>query len=121
MTSTRRISALFVVLLLAAGAPAALAAVDLEGRYAVAGVNPGGGSGYDGVVEVFRTGETYRVVWQIGAQSFVGTGILYDGVFSIAYNGGLAVYRPGPGGTLKGQWTLTGEQRLGSETWQKNQ
>lgn len=95
------------------------AVAGIEGRYTVTGINPTGGGSYRGVATVRRTGETYRVVWRVAGRTFVGTGISLGGVLSIAYNGGLAVYRPGPDGAFEGQWAPTGSTRLGTERWRR--
>ena len=56
-----------------------LAFADPVGRYTVTGSNPGSNPGsngrYSGTVTVERTGDTFRVTWDIGRQTFVGTGI----------------------------------------------
>ena len=48
---------------------------DPVGRYSVVGTNPGNKGRYSGTVRVERTGDTFRVTWDIGTQTFVGTGI----------------------------------------------
>lgn len=90
-----------------------------EGRYTVAGTSPTGGRAYRGVVTVRRTGATYRVVWRVEGQRYVGTGINFGGILSIAYNGGVAVYRPSPDGSVTGRWAPNGSTRLGTEDWRR--
>jgi hypothetical protein len=51
---------------------------DPAGRYSVVGTNPGNKARYSGTVRVERTGQTFRVTWDIGTQTFVGTGIGSD-------------------------------------------
>ncbi len=48
---------------------------DPTGRYTVRGTNPGDSKPYTGQVLVARTGQTYQVLWSIGGQTYVGTGI----------------------------------------------
>ncbi len=92
-------------------------AQSVAGNYSITGSNPGGRGSYRGVVVVRQTGQTYVVAWQVGSQRYVGRGILYNGVFSVAYNGGLAVYSFDGTGNASGQWTVTRGTRLGTETW----
>ena len=69
---------------------------DPAGRYSVVGSNPGGHGRYSGTVTVERTGDTFRVTWDIGSQTFVGTGIGSDKGFAVTYRSGaqtgLAIY-----------------------------
>ena len=103
---------LFVTLTASAGEPA--------GRYAVEGSNPGGGARYQGVVTVERTDDTFRVTWDIGGQTFVGTGIGSDRGLAVSYRSGnqtgLALYSP-KGNDWEGVWTYTGGRNLGGEVW----
>ena len=68
------------------------------GRYSVVGSNPGGGARYQGTVTVEPTGETFRVTWDIGGQTFVGTGIGTNRGIAVSYRSGnqtgLAIYAP---------------------------
>ena len=87
----------------------------IAGSYSLVGRNVNGSS-YRGRVAVSQTGETFRVVWRVGSQTFVGTGILTGDVLSVAYNGGLAVYRFSPAG-IKGRWATTNARRISTEDW----
>ena len=111
-----RLSGAFAIWLLST----VLAAAGPEGRYEVVGSNPGGGSKYSGTVMVERTGETFRVTWDIGNQTFVGTGIGSDKGLAVAYRSGnqtgLAVYGPKDDG-WEGVWAFTNGQTIGGETW----
>jgi len=107
-----------VALMMAVGA----AFADPVGTYGVSGTNPNDGSTYSGAVRVERTNETYRVVWTIGGQRYVGTAIGNDQFLAVSYRSGnetgLALYgRDGDG--WKGIWTYEGGQKLGSEIWQR--
>jgi hypothetical protein len=99
---------------------ATAAAADPVGQFAVAGTNPGGGSGYSGVVNVERTGDTYRVVWNVGGQRYNGTGIGNDEFIAVSYRSGdstgLALYRA-TGGGWEGIWTYAGSRQIGTERW----
>jgi len=90
------------------------------GSYSVVGSNPGGGARYQGVVTVEPTGETFRVTWDIGGQTFVGTGIGTNRGIAVSYRSGnqtgLAIYAP-QGNNWEGVWTYTGGRNLGGEVW----
>jgi hypothetical protein len=96
-------------------------AADPAGSYSVVGSNPGNPNArYQGVVTVEPTGETFRVTWDIGGQTFVGTGIGTDKGIAVTYRSGnqtgLAIY--GPKGTgWEGVWTYTGGRQVGGEVW----
>jgi hypothetical protein len=91
-----------------------------EGRYRVTGNNPGSGSAYAGTVTVERTGETFRVVWQIASQTFQGTGIGSDKGLAVPYRSsdfnGLASYGA-DGDGWDGAWTVTDDRALSTEKW----
>jgi hypothetical protein len=93
---------------------------DPVGRYSVSGSNPGGKGQYSGTVVVERTGETFRVTWDIGRQTFVGTGIGNDKGLAVTYRSGnqtgLAIYG-GKGDNWEGVWTYTGGHDVGGEVW----
>ena len=93
---------------------------DPVGRYSVVGSNPGGQGRYSGTVTVERTGDTFRVTWNIGSQTFVGTGIGSDKGFAVTYRSGaqtgLAIYGSN-GDNWEGVWTYTGGQTIGGEAW----
>ena len=93
---------------------------DPVGRYSVIGSNPGSNDRYAGTVTVERTGETFRVTWDIGSQTFIGTGIGSDKGFAVSYRSGnqtgLAIYGA-KGDNWEGVWTYTGGQNIGGEVW----
>src|SRR4051812_34063734 len=93
---------------------------DPVGRYSVVGSNPGKKDRYAGTVTVERTGETFRVTWDIGSQTFIGTGIGSDKGFAVTYRSGnqtgLAIYGA-KGDNWDGVWTYTGGQNIGGEVW----
>ncbi len=93
------------------------ALADPVGRYAVEGKGPDGSS-YRGTASIEATGETYRVVWLIGNQKFIGTAVGNDDFFAVAYRSGnstgVAVYgRDGDDWT--GAWTYSGGTSIGAE------
>jgi len=93
---------------------------DPVGRYSVVGTNPGNKGQYSGTVRVERTGQTFRVTWDIGSQTFLGTGIGSDKGFAVSYRSGsqtgLAIYGAN-GDNWEGVWTYTGGQDIGGEAW----
>ncbi|MDH3584488.1 MAG: hypothetical protein OER86_09760 [Phycisphaerae bacterium] len=110
-----------IILPTAFAAPAAGAALDIVGRYVATGTNPGGRGNYKGTVEIKKTGETYKVLWNTGA-AYIGTGILIDNVLSVAYVDqdkkwvGVVAYRVlDKGARLSGGWAAVGGTTLGKE------
>ena len=67
-----------------------------------------------------RTGDTFRVTWDIGSQTYVGTGIGSDKGLAVAYRSGnqtgIAIYAP-KGDDWDGVWTYTGGRTIGGEAW----
>lgn len=97
-------------------------AADPVGTYDVSGANPGGGSQYSGTVSISKTGETYRVVWQVGSTRYIGTGIGNKDFIAVSYKSGsdtgLALYGA-DGGNWSGVWTYAGGREMGAERWQR--
>ena len=112
---------LAIIAVLLWGTPIARAA-DPVGTYSVEGSNPGSGSKYSGVVAVEKTGETYRVVWVVGGQRYVGTGIGDKNFIAVSYRSGrdtgLALYGA-DGSNWSGVWTYAGGREVGSEVWKR--
>ena len=96
------------------------ALADPVGRYTVEGKNPGGGSSYSGTVSVEKTGQTYRVVWDVGGSRFVGTGVGNKDFLAVSYRSGsstgLALYGQ-ENGSWVGIWAYADGQDLGAERW----
>lgn len=82
----------------------------IVGLYECQGTNPDGTS-YQGIVEIAKLGDTFRVLWTLSDQTQVfGVGILSNGVFAVSYWGGapaVVVYRI-DGDRLVGEWTMGG-------------
>jgi len=97
------------------------ALADPAGRYNVAGTNPSG-STYSGTVSVQKTGDTYKVTWNIGGTQYVGTAIGNDEFIAISYvsgsNTGLALLSE-EDDEWKGIWTYAGGTKIGTEAWTK--
>jgi hypothetical protein len=126
----------FSAVVLLAAATAALAGP--EGSYSVVGVNPDTGGNYTGRVEVSRTGDTYRVVWNIGGTRYVGTGLgarVVDGrtivgvashedtAMAVGYVSagtfGQAFYYIDADGEWSGVWTYAGSKVVSTEKWKR--
>ena len=112
--------ALFVAAALLWSVVAAFAA-DPVGSYDVKGQNPDG-SGYTGTVTVTRTGDTFKVIWQVGNEHYDGTGIGNKDFLAVSYTSGnvsgLALYGA-DGGNWKGVWTYAGGTKMGAEFWNR--
>jgi len=112
------------------------ALADPVGVYTVTGTNPDNGPAYEGAVAVERNGATYSVVWLIGDDEFVGTGIGAESVngsmmfgsaaendtaLTVSYvsegSFGLALFAEQPNGEWKGVWTYGGSDAIGTEVW----
>lgn len=100
------------------------AADPIEGVYAIEGSPPGDSAHYKGEALVKRTGETYSVAWKIGTQDFIGTGLVLDQVFSVAFRdsrtntfAGVASLRIENDKVRGGAWAQLGSKQIGSETW----
>lgn len=128
----------FLAVLAIAGALlfSAHAQADPAGSYDVVGENPDTGGEYRGTVEVSRTGQTYRVVWNIAGTKYVGTGlgaVFDEGTFrigaanasdralSVGYTSGrtfgMAFYIEQDNGSWEGVWTYGGSNKVARETW----
>jgi len=99
---------------------AAAWAGDPVGTYDVSGSNPGGGSSYGGTARVEKTGETYKVTWDVAGARFVGTGLGDSRFLGVSYrtgnNTGLALYAPA-GDNWEGVWAYADGTQLGKEKW----
>lgn len=112
------------------------AKADPVGVYHVEGSNPGGSGTYEGEVEVARNGDTYTVVWIVGGQEYIGTGLGAasangslvmgqaddkDIALTVSYISGdgfgLAFFVKQDNGQWKGIWTYGGSKQIGQETW----
>ena len=99
-------------------------AADFASSYSVVGDNPGGGQ-YTGKVTVKRTGPaTYQIVWTVGGEKYVGTGIGGVDGLAVSYKAGastgVAILGAGAGGEINGVWTYAGGTEVGKETWTPN-
>ena len=100
----------------------ATAFADAVGYYKVSGTMPSDGSPYSGEVVIDLTGRNVvRVVWDIGGERYVGTGISSQNYLAISYRRGnaqaLALFSQGDNGTWSGMWTYVDDQKIGTERW----
>ena len=82
---------------------------ELSGVYRCNGMNPDG-TAYQGIVEISKLENTFRVRWTMDDGSIIGVGIFSNGVFAVSYFGGapaVVVYKL-DGTTLVGEWTMGG-------------
>lgn len=91
------------------------------GEYDVSGKNAAGDGPYQGTVIVTPNGDTYGVVWSIGADVYHGTGIDNGVSFAVVYESGgrpgLAVYVMTIDGIWEGLWANHGDTATGFERW----
>ncbi len=92
---------------------------ELEGEYSVIGTNPGSTSRYGGKLKITRTGETYRMQWNVNGSYTNGVAIKVDNDLFAAFGGkdhpyGVVSYAF-EGESAKGLWTLGGESQIGKE------
>jgi len=86
----------------------------VAGTYDARGVNPGG-TRYTGVVEIVEDGQTYRVLWQVGAQTIRGVGVATPTSLAVAFSGGVVLYERASADTWCGIWTSGKGRTLGRE------
>ena len=74
-------------------------------------------------VRVTKTGDTYKVVWAVGGDTYVGTAIGNQKFFAVSYrsgaNTGLAMFAE-KGDAWDGIWTYAGGKTIGTETWTRD-
>jgi hypothetical protein len=86
------------------------------GRYSVIGYNSDG-SKYQGVVQIARTGDRYRLDWNVGASAYTGEGTFAGNLLTVDWGSSTpVVYALTPDGRLSGLWNAgTGEETLTPE------
>ncbi len=95
------------------------ALAQMTGQYKVQGKNPDGSS-YGGSASIEKTGDTYRVVWNIGGERYIGTGIGSDEAIAIGYRSGSntgVVLLVKQGDEYYSVWTYLNGRELGGEKW----
>ncbi len=95
------------------------AMAQMTGQYKVQGKNPDGGT-YSGTASIEKTGDTYRVVWVIGGERTIGTGIGSPEAIAISYRNGAntgVVLLGKEGDEYFAVWTYLNGRQLGTEKW----
>jgi hypothetical protein len=95
------------------------AAAQMTGQYKVDGKNPDG-STYAGTASIEKTGDTYRVTWNISGERFTGTGIGSDDAIAIGYRSGAntgVVLLGKEGNDYFAVWAYLNGRQLGGERW----
>ncbi len=94
------------------------AAQSVGGNYTARGTNFDG-SRYSGTAQITASGSGCRIVWQTGSTTSRGTCMLANRAFAAHYRlgdqWGLVVYELQPDGSLKGYWTLSDKNGVGTE------
>ena len=79
-------------------------AQDLTGAYLAQGRNADG-STYRGTVQLTHRADVVSLAWQVGAESYIGTGVLDGRVVTVDWGADTpVVYVVMPDGTLHGTW-----------------
>ncbi|MCC9605031.1 hypothetical protein LOC68_25005 [Blastopirellula sp. JC732] len=124
MLTDRRIWLSLVSLLLFA--PALSFGGDITGMYDCVGDNAGGGQ-YQGTVFISKSGDAYKLEWNIAGRKHQGIAILTDGVLAsswiikqvgpggIVVQGGVVVYKVEQNGRLSGKWVGHGGGKILTE------
>lgn len=93
----------------------------IEGAYVVKGTNPAGAT-YQGNLKIAKTGQTYRLQWEVAGRSTKGIGIKVDDGFFVAFGDkepvGVISYSFEEG-QAKGIWTLSGATQTATENLAK--
>lgn len=120
----KRLLALCLVAVVLVAARATLAEQgDFAGLYRCEGVGVNG-EGYQGVVEIAKNGDTYRVTWMIPPHRvYVGIGVVQGDVLAVSFAGGtlgVVLYRMEKDGRVIGNWaTADAEGYVFTETLTK--
>lgn len=93
-------------------------ATDIAGTYQITGANPNGTT-YQGTMRIQPSGQTYQIVWETGSTA-VGTGLVRGDRLTTSYAQegapcGIVFYEIGSNGTLDGEWTVQGLDRIATE------
>ncbi|PIR82287.1 hypothetical protein COU20_03185 [Candidatus Kaiserbacteria bacterium CG10_big_fil_rev_8_21_14_0_10_59_10] len=112
----------------AAYAPAAAETPELDGFYAIKGVNANNEGEYSAFAQIKKTGETYSILFQSGNVRYLGTGIMMNDILSVVYqplvpnaSAGIASYRVHEDTITSGRWSLLGSKVVGSEIWARRE
>jgi len=110
---------------IAASAAAAIistaAMAEGQGKYNVSGTNVKDKSQYEGTATFTKTGQmTWRVVEDIGSESFEGFGIGDGKVIAVSFasdgSNTVALFIANPDGSYSGSWADEGDTEISTET-----
>ncbi len=110
-----------IVILVFVLSPVLALGAGIEGVYDCKGSNPGGAGQYAGTVSIAKNGDVYNVNWNIGAQVYIGVGLLDGDLLSVGYSDtskswfGIVTYKV-KGDKLVGRWSMHGGAKTGTET-----
>jgi len=98
---------------------------ELEGKYSVKGTNPGGRGGYEGKLDIRKTGDTYQLRWTIpGSPSYGGVGLRVGDSLHVGWGIGkepfAVISYAFKGESAEGIWTVGGASRTAKENLNKN-
>lgn len=98
----------------------AAAAQDIGGAYNVSGTNLDGSPYMGQALITITSNTTCEIAWQTGGTTSKGFCMRTDDAFAAGYvmgkDIGLIIYKAGPDGTLRGLWTVGGQNGAGTET-----
>ncbi|HKM64522.1 MAG TPA: hypothetical protein VJY39_18715 [Acidisphaera sp.] len=102
-------------------AVAATAHATGEGTYTVDGQGPNAANPYHGTAELKQTGQgTWHMHWQIGTESWDGTGVGDSQAFAVSYSSGnqtgTALYVSDGKSGYRAIWAGSGDTQVGIET-----
>lgn len=115
----KRIVALLLVMILCFLNLAFAETDELLGTYTITeGINPSKTT-YAGTLNITKTGEVYKLVWNIPFPIYDGIGIIVDHILCVGWsarggNCGVVVYKV-EGGKLKGTWATSDSGAIGTE------
>jgi hypothetical protein len=88
--------------------------------FRIKGTDLGGGGAYEGRVSAEIVGNTVKVLWVVGNARYTGTGVIDGDWLAVHFTGpttGVALYRRGSDGIIRGKWTTAGSTKVGTEDW----
>jgi hypothetical protein len=120
---------LFIFLILGSKPLFAAQNQDIEGIYKCTGYDPFVKSGYELVLTITKTQDTYHFKWDELEEIYFGTGffsrqspnIIATEFWNpkIRERSGLTIYSVKPNGVLEGEWTRAGKEIIGTENCKK--
>jgi len=96
----------------------------LEGEYDVKGTNPGGKGGYEGKLQIRKTGDTYQLKWTLpGNRPYYGVGLRVGDSLHVGWGIGSETYAvisyDFKNGSAEGVWTVGESSKTAKENLTK--